>query len=399
MRGAWLLLGFLLIAGCTEVPKDQVVDAAPTVSAAAASDAAPTPIPDASAEMPALADVSASLRTSAAEIVVPAGEFHLVRLVYTKEVWGETEPWDGDAAVEIFMAYRTEGKGVFMRAFGFASPFADDEPIRPYVSFSAVEGEGWAWSSTSSSCSGCKAGVPEHETAWLVGADQPVTLRVGIPKSSDADPEALWDRAAVPIRADAATTDAFTGIALRQATLGSEFQYQDGMVQATWSDAVASGVAIERTSDYLGEAMVQEGGIFAVRLVALETVAAEEWSYSLVAPGQDASWQGSWVHEPAGVTGYATLTGLVYPPQVSVQGNVQPGALAFEVQRKFTGASDPTGLVSPSYEAVTLGHAGVDLDALFGWDTSRPATPNSSFDCVRTAGIVLPACIGTPTDS
>ena len=337
---------------------------------------------------PLLVNVSAQLRKSAAEVVAAPGEFLLVRLVYDKEIWGEEEPWDGSASVLVGYAYDINGSGVYMRAFGFQPPsFSDERTIRPYVDFFPVEGKGWGWSSTSSSCSGCDESVPRHESALLVGGPGGATLRIGVLGDED-DPESLWDRPAVVVGADAGTKDAFAGYAVRVVSLASETSAVMGALTASWSDALAPGVALQRTADYSGKVVATEPGILSARLYGRETAGVEQWSYSMAAPQLSGGWDGVWLHEPYGAATFLTLTGAAYPPLVYAQGNIGVGDVLFEAHRTTTAASEPTGLVSPSLELAILGHAGVDLEALFGWDTDRLPSPDAGFevlDCMETS--------------
>ena len=388
-RLAGPLLVLVLVSGCVAQDADPTTQELPPVAdvSAPAATAAQEPAPLEPAA-PLLVNMTGELRKSAAELTVPAGTYRLVHLVYDNALWGEASPWDGDAAVSVGLAWDVAGDGVVMHAFGFAAPsFAEPRPIRPYVDFAPVTGKGWTGSSVFSSCSGCEGDAPRHEAAWLIGGTGPSRVRIGVVDGFDGA-EALWDRPAVAVRADAETKEAFAGFAVRATILAEEFRLQGGIVQATWDDTVVPGLGVQRKSSFTAQADAVEPGISSVALIVQEQAGVDDWTYHLDVPGLQGEWSGPWVHEPSQGSYLLTATGQVQPPLVRAQGNIGAGRLEFEAARTFTGFTEPTGLVRLQYEAVTIGHAGVDLDALFGWETSVPPAPDQALQvrhCVASS--------------
>ena len=402
LPSAWLLVLLLLSAGCLE--------ADPGLAVAAQPAAPPSPAPQPPADPPGrprhdpapppfrplVVDVSAQLRQSAAELTVPAGSFGLVRLVYDEAVWNESRPWDGEAIAWTAFAYHMAGDGVFMQALAMRpADYEEDQALRePVIDFFPAHGDGWWYGYLWSTCTGCE-GVPRHERAWLIGGAGDTTLRVGLVEEGQ-DAEVLWTRPAVQVRADAQTRDAFAGVAGRLTYQGSEGRFQFGVMSAEWGDPLAPGASLQRWSHYHGEAAVLEPGILVAKSHMRELAGAEDWSYSLEAPGLDRGGSGRWTHDPLYVGGEAP-PGVVSDSRILAQGNAAPGPVRFGVERTFTGAGDPTTTVAYEYEAASLGHAGVDLDALFGWPTGEPAPPEagraSAWDCGATSLSPVPSCV------
>lgn len=405
MRFALLfLLAALVLAlasGCVEKKNDASDPSgsgAMPPTAAATTPPAAVSAPNPVVPVPLLIEIDGTkLRKMAAEIHIPQGEFRLVRLIYTAAVWGEKEPWDGSADVVIGVAWHTPASNAtFMRAFGF-EPFTEGDPIRPFVDFYPFSGDGWSYSITSSSCSGDGCGdVPAHETAWLVGAsDGNVTLRIGV-LPGDPEPEELWDRPALSVQQDVTTRDAWSGLGFQYTVLLQNYEATAGVLQVTHDAALVlpTGTSQQRTTLATASADIVEPGIFAASMYANDLLGLEQWAYTLSAPGMEAAWEGPWPHSPASF--YLTLAGVLQPPRFSAQGDVGTGTVSLQVRRDFTGQDDPTGLGSLQYELIEIGHAGVRLGDLFGWDVERPPFPSSGMAmCERTSLLPgLARCIG-----
>jgi hypothetical protein len=350
---------------------------------------------------PLLIEVDDELRDGAAEITVPAGEFRLLRLLYTPAVWAEPQPWDGTAQVTITQSWKTTGSGVYMRAVGFGSPFEAERTIEPFVGFLPIAGDGWAGSRTSSSCSGaCGDDPPAHDSAVLLGSlDAPVTIRIGI--QNEWDPDALWERPPIAVRADAATHSAVAGLSVRYVVVAQETRVVLGDMVTEWSAAVdGTPVAhVERTTDASMDFNVTQRGIMAFALWGIDTLGIEKWSYAVEAAGIKAGWDGPWLH--AGPYGtLLALAGALQYPVATLQAYAEPGPVHVEAHRLFTGVDEPVGLVWPQFEIVEAGYAGVDLDALFGWRSVRGPTPNGpgGADCFMAS--IIPharVCVGDAT--
>lgn len=381
----------VLFAGCVHGAQPVVVNSAPAAPSGESSlPIAPPPEPEIQPpQLPGIANVTAELRGFAAEVRVPAGQYQLVRLIYDANVWGEELPWDGDAQTSVGFVWDVQGDGTNMGALGFQPPpFVEDRRIRPYIDFVPVTGKGWMWTSTSSSCSGdCDEHPPAHQRAVLIGsANGASTLRIGI--FDDGEPEQLWSRDTISIAPDATTSDAFAGQGLRVMALLEEYRSSSGILQADWSGTSApTGAALERTSRYQGQAQAQEPGILSLGITAVDTLGLETWDYHLRYGGVANTWAGPWAWA-TGNTHIAASAGVIWPPRASVQDNAPAGPVLFDANLTFTGQSDPTALAAPSFEIVRLGHAGLDLDALFGWNASQPANPDANggvADCTRSS--------------
>lgn len=402
MRGWPITVVALLLAGCVAEEaepesSDAIVSDDPVVQDAIerADQATANASEDGPAPLPFLVDLDGDLlRDGAAELVLPAGSYGIVRLVFTADVWGEDEPWDGSASAMAGVAFRG-GEGVGMSAFGFR-PFGGDEPIRPYINFVNTPDDGWGGLSVRSSCSGDCA-IPEHEYAFLVGsAGNATVLRIGMIDDWNDVQDDLFGREAVPIQADAVTRDAFAGLAYRVVYLAQTYEDATGIMEATYDGGpgAATYTGVERTTDFHAEADIVEAGIWAASMGGQDLVGAEQWSYTATAGDASHGAEDTWVHAPNSYL--LAASGAFWPPLVQIQEIAAPGPMAFDAERVFTGQDDPTGLASYTYEGASVGHAGIDVVDLYGWDLGDVVPADGSAFCQVSTQVPVPVCHGDP---
>ncbi len=387
MRATLLATAALLLAGCTDTKPNEVnstFDPFAPAEAELAADAHPL-----------LVEATDLLTHGAAVIEVPAGSYRLVRLVFDENVWGEEEPWDGSASTEIKLEWDAVDAGVLMTAFGFApASFEDDHVIRPYVDFYPIEEEGWLGMRVASSCSGCDESLPGHEVAFLLGSpNQTLTARLGL--GWDSNLQTLTE---APVRADAQTSEAFAGFGFRFVAGSTSLEYVAGALEMQWGGTeLPTFTGVQRTTDVHSFSNVTEPGIATFQYAARDAAGMALWNYSLQANGTDVAWQGPWVHTP--ILPMPAVNGVIWPPRAVFQGNIGTGTLSVEVHRNFIGQADPTGLAQVSYDLAMVGHAGLDLDALFDWRSEATPWPDTqdSAACIGSSLLVdATLCYGDP---
>jgi hypothetical protein len=89
------------------------------------------------------------------------------------------------------------------------------------------------------------------------------------------------------------------------------------------------------------------------------------------------------------------MAGVTQAPILQRLGHAGAGGLELRVEQSYTGAIDPTGLVLPSFEVANVGHAGLDLRALYGWDVGGPPSEGAGAGaCLSRTTLPVPACVG-----